>query len=1717
MNSLILRVFFCLTLVSLPFSVHAQHGDDFPGCGSDHLHEHLLDRNPEYRRQFQESNQRAERVAISQRMAGGKRTSTGTLTIPVVVHIIHNGGAENISDAQVLAGIQHLNQAFNKQPPYLGTGVNVEIEFCLAQRDPNGAPTSGINRVASPLTNLNMDTQDLALKSLSRWDQTQYLNIWLVGSICSNSGSCSVAGYAYLAGAHGQLYDGVVMEANFFGSSPKNSVVTIHEVGHYLNLRHTFNGGCPNNNCLTQGDYVCDTPPDNSTAYVSCGSYVNTCDTDADDTSPNNPFRPITGGGLGDQTDYYSDFMDYGNWNCQVDFTEGQRTRMRAALEGTRSSLLTSQGCVSACPSPPVASFTFAPGAPITGETITFTNTTTGGATTYRWYVDDVQKSTAPNFSQALTVSGSHTIRLYASSGPGCWDDTTVTINVNCPSTTSAFTFLPAIPLVDQAVTFTNTSTGAVNYNWLINGVSAGTTTNLGHTFTAPGTYSVKLAAQGGTNFCTDTSQQYVVVTCPLAVGFSFLPATPIAGQTVTFTNTSTGASNYQWFVNGTPISTATNPTYAFPSAGTYSVKLTGTAGACTESTTQTVQVVCPTIADFSASDLTPAAGQLVTFTNSSTSAASYEWFVNGTPFSTAMSPGYTFTAPGTYTVRLEASSGFSGCQKSRELTIMVSCPVVADFTMSDTIIDIGNPATFTNASLNATTYEWRVNGLPAAVSLNHSQVFPTAGNTGITLVSMGPYCSDSITKTLVVLDSCADPQNHNRNWRFANGLGIDFNTPTPSLITGASNNAYETSSTISDRKGNMVFYTDGRFVWDRTGAVMPNGSGLNGHESANQGALILPQPGSDSLYYVFHMWEFANPIGLSYSVVDMSLRGGLGDVTATKNIFIEGPVTEQLSATLHANREDWWVVTHDWGNNQFHAYLLDSTGLNLTPVVSAIGNVFNDNSVSSVSGSEQAVTIKFNHAGDKLASCTRKNKRVELFDFDNATGVISNQINLTGAVDIFYDSEFSPDDTRLYAVDLIQRDIWQYDLTAGSPASINASATRIVDLSSTFFNYFGELYLGPDGRIYCNQYQTNQLLVINNPNALGVACNPVQNGFSLGGGTGQISLQNLPKVFPDPDPKIEGPILLCADSVAEYRSNVGGQWIVSGPAVIASSGSHKATLTFTGGGTVELIQWAGCGKGDTISITVLDLPEPDLGPDTLYCAADFPSNLDPGTFDTYRWQDNSTAPTLATSGPGTYWVEVGNSLGCSATDTLNLEEDTALPTQVLEDTLFCAPASLLLLPDQDSSYTYSWQDGATDTSHVAGASGIYWVDITGRCGAVRDSAEVTFFTYPALSITGAPAYLCPDEMATIPLIATPSGGLLSGPSVIGSNLVPTLFTPQRDTIWYHIGYPEGCVDSAFVIVEDGGQPEPDLGKDSTYCPADLPLLLAPGSFASYTWDNTSGAPTRSAGSAGTYWVEVSNTLGCIGSDTVVIAVDLTPAPVPQLNDTTICEGDLAQLIPEQNSAFTYLWRDGSTEPKNTAFLGGLYWVDISTRCDVVRDQMTLTVLPAPPVDFTGLDSLVPCDTFLVNQLIPTPGGGVFSGEGLVGLDQYDPSQFSPPIDTVNYQMVYGNGCDASVTRVVLWQPCCEIGIPSAFSPNEDGLNDVFGYLGQIEHATLTIYNRWGEAIFSTQSIHEPWDGTHRGEPSPVGVYSYVLTYQCEFRLGEKDNVRQVGQVTLLR
>ncbi len=255
------------------------------------------------------------------------------MIIPVVFHVIHQNGMENITQAQMMDQIRVINEDFRKKAGTNGgksteaTATDMQIEFRLAQNDPNGNRHDGINRIYSSLTE---DARD-NVKSLIQWDPRKYLNIWVVKSINSQSSSGTVLGFAQFPSflPFASSTDGIVIRADYVGTIQTGNLTNAgrtltHEIGHWVGLYHTFQGGCSGqtaSDCASAGDQVCDTPPVSASNFGSnCSASLNSCSGDSPDLN-----------------DMLTNYMDYMDGICTSTYTVGQKNRAWAQMGLYRS------------------------------------------------------------------------------------------------------------------------------------------------------------------------------------------------------------------------------------------------------------------------------------------------------------------------------------------------------------------------------------------------------------------------------------------------------------------------------------------------------------------------------------------------------------------------------------------------------------------------------------------------------------------------------------------------------------------------------------------------------------------------------------------------------------------------------------------------------------------------------------------------------------------------------------------------------------------------------------------------------------------------------------------------------------------------------------------------------------------------------------------------------------------------------------------------------------------------------------------------------------------------------------------------------------------------------------------------------------------------------------------------------------------------------------
>ncbi|MBI3501241.1 MAG: gliding motility-associated C-terminal domain-containing protein [Bacteroidetes bacterium] len=556
--------------------------------------------------------------------------------------------------------------------------------------------------------------------------------------------------------------------------------------------------------------------------------------------------------------------------------------------------------------------------------------------------------------------------------------------------------------------------------------------------------------------------------------------------------------------------------------------------------------------------------------------------------------------------------------------------------------------------------------------------------------------------------------QKQTNQWHFGTLAGIDFNSGAPVALTGSALNTNEGCSSASDASGNLLFYTDGVSVWDKTNTQMPNGNNLDGDISSTESALVVPVPGSATLYYIFTVDYVVGPKGFEYSIVDMTQNAGKGDVT-TKNTLIQNNVTEKQAAVYHCNGTDIWVMVHEWNNNKFYAYLVTSSGINL-PVISSVGTLHNGSSTNNSIG-----YMKFSNDGSRVACAIGYKDTVDVFDFDNKTGVVSNPVSLSFGINHVYGVEFSPDNSKLYVSYYeIGNAGWvsQFDLTAS-----NVAASQTVLGTSFDPNYIYALQLASDGKIYCATEVTPWIGVINSPNTLGAGCNYVVQGFNVDpNANGYYCMLGLPNFiasyfypgFPSIPAcaalvgifSISDTVLCKNDCISFTDQSTGGpptswQWSFPGANTTSSTAQDPTNICYSSAGTYTATLIVSDGTTtDTVThtITVLSGPTANAGTNvTITIGSNTTLNATGGG--TYAWSPSAglscttcpnpvANPTITT----TYSVTVTDSNGCTNTDSVTVYVTAKIIAAFqASDTLLCKN-QCISFTDNSSGTPTNWQ-----------------------------------------------------------------------------------------------------------------------------------------------------------------------------------------------------------------------------------------------------------------------------------------------------------------------------------------------------------------------------------------------------------------------------------------
>ncbi len=957
------------------------------------------------------------------------------------------------------------------------------------------------------------------------------------------------------------------------------------------------------------------------------------------------------------------------------------------------------------------------------------------------------------------------------------------------------------------------------------------------------------------------------------------------------------------------------------------------------------------------------------------------------------------------------------------------------------------------------------------------------------------------ITLILLVSFSVAG-QNVNNIWYFGDGNFLDFNANMNNpvltgqgaeIATPTTTYCQEGSSTMCDANGDLLFYNNSENVFDRNYNLMPNGGGLIGDAGTSAQTLAVPKPGSNSIYYVFHMdYAATNPNpGLFYSEVDMTLNGGFGDVTANKNVSLNtGACSEQLKAITACNGQDIWVIAHSMTGNTFFAFPVTATGVGAA-VTTSIGtnyvNAFTGMSYMTCSPDGSRIAITGDMGG---------NPSIELFDFDNLTGKLCNpQYEQLPDFVGGYGIEFSADGTKVFVTAF---QLHQFDL-----------------LTSNWFTYppmeiGGSIMRGPNDKMYivagCDWYdqQAGQMFyardihVIDDPNLVGVAANlqlnvyntPREAGLGLPSCYYPTQTANtcdpMTPMFTASNTNICEGDCITFNNTSTGASIVSYDWTFPGGVPANFTGQNPPQVCFATQGTydVELTisDCAGLTETTTVQIVVNDCsgpPTADFNVPAQICAGECLNFTDLSSANTTQWNwtfNGSLTPNSTDQNPQNICFDIPGIY------TIELEASNPNGTDVHQEILEVLPS-----PDAGPDHFYQY----CETEPI--------IDLL------------------ALLAVGT------DQTGTFEDI-TNSGGL------INTNFDAALSGQGTFTLLYILDNGQ-CADTAVFELFIEGMNAAGFDGATTVCDYDNPIdlfnvitgtPLQGGTWSPWPISGTSiFDPQQDAPGAYTYIVApvVCNTDSSIATVNITFVSDVVIDPV-----ATLCANNGTQQLTANvaNGA----WSGNGVDNLgifNPAIVGsGTYIIEYSVNEDncVASDTIAIEVAQEPTLDL-GPDEIICNDESVVLEVMLNPGDELLWNDGStdpqypINLADYDPNEIiSISADITNF-------CGTASDQIVFEIEDCDIYlyVPNAFTPDGDELNQTFQPVitgENINSYEFRIYNRWGQTVFESQDVNYGWDGTYGGVLAPDGIYTWTLMLN-RTKSDQVEVITETGHVTMMR
>lgn len=973
--------------------------------------------------------------------------------------------------------------------------------------------------------------------------------------------------------------------------------------------------------------------------------------------------------------------------------------------------------------------------------------------------------------------------------------------------------------------------------------------------------------------------------------------------------------------------------------------------------------------------------------------------------------------------------------------------------------------------------------------------------------------------------------------WHFGStnrGLFFDGANSYSVTVTTNSYTPYgnEGSTTITDpTTGILKFYSDGMRVIDNTHQLMPNGNGLLGHSSNFSSGRACQVPGNCNQFYVFSVnfaIEDGTPGFLRYSIVDMTLPGNgtigspLGDVVAgQKNILIGGNASEALEIIPKANSHDFWLLMGREDINSIEVYSVTSGGISFSSIY-ALPIVMNN-----------IVCMDHCQQNGKIAFLSYQEMYPTLIaDFDNALGTFSPPTIIPGtpwgASTLMwqgtFDCEWSPDGTKLY----ISKYRWgataggrlyQYDLNTPLVAPI-----MIHSVGASNSAVARGIKLAPDGKIYM-MYKpasgASQFLhVVNNPNIAGVGCNFVADVINMG-----IDL-GISHLFPDflyyantippiPDTTLnfacQLPPIISFNPLNGYADNEGDNlsFIVNSAIggtfnVVGSTINFTTDPGFIGTPQIEIIYSDDfCyALSDTFLVDLsVTIGTGNLNMPALTNACIGSSiQLDAGSgFLTYLWSTGEITQTIDVISNGQYFVETTDG-ACIYYDTTFVQFNVPTPVNIGPDQNLCADS--LMLTTGVFNGTITWSDGFVGEDNWVLVSSEYSViaeDVNG-CFSY-DTVDIVLNPLPQINL-GPDLNLCTYDEVYLEAIGFTSVLWNDG----SSN--DTLFVNQNGNYNVVVTNAFGCNSSDNINLSFSIPQQVDIGPDVTVCNVSY-LISSTGFSGSLLWSDGGVGATNLISVSGVNSVIGTDVNGCISYDTI----DVFLAPIPAINlggDTTICPSG---MILDATGFSTVIWSDGSTNPTLEILNPGIYSVEVANAFGCIAGDLVEIAIHDPSSISLGPDY----ETCNKNEV--TILTGIEDGDFLWSTGS---TQSQITVSETGTYTIEQSLCDTIIRDTIFIEISTldqVVYIPNAFTPDGNGSNNEFKiFFGDYSHVlkySLSIYDRWGGVIYSTNNPYATWDGTYTQGLVQDGIYVYVVKIETDCE--ENQLWVKTGHVTVLK